>query len=459
MKKHTLEISDGWPWGIGMSETSKTVEASRVDRRPESAQFRLSCPYRTKHRSLGTGLVILALLTTTATRAAVRPDTWVGAWGFAATSFIPTKAPSAGAGAATPADFDNVTVRQIVRIVQPANRIRIRLSNEFGDAPLHVAAVHIALAGQDGSTLQGSDHPLKFSGQSGAWVPAGAPLLSDAVDWKIPRLSKLAISIYLPERTTPPAHRLSEYISAPGDFTTAQTLPEATMVRSGALVSEVDIVSPSARRALVTLGDSITEGFGSTANAFRGWSDRLAERLADYRATRDWSVLNAGINSNRLLHNGPGTGALARFDRDVLSVPGLAAIILLEGINDIGYSDTVPSEAVDAQEIIAAYRQLVDRAHARGIAVIGATITPFEGAHYYVPAGEQVRQTVNAWIRAGGAFDGIIDFDAAMRDPAHPTQVKPDLQRGDHLHPNDAGYAAMADAIDLRIFSTALRKH
>jgi len=382
----------------------------------------------------------------------------VGAWGFSSTSFVPTKAPSANASVA-PADFDNVTVRQIVRIVQPANRIRIRLSNEFGDAPLHVGAVHVALAGEDGSTLPGSDHVLRFSGRPDSWVPAGAPLLSDAVDWKIPPLSKLAISIYLPERTTPPAHRLSEYISAPGDFTAAQTLPEGTLARSGALISELDIVSPSARRVLVTLGDSITEGFGSTVNEFRGWSDRLAERLADNRATRDWSVVNAGINSNRLLHNGPGTGALARFDRDVLSVPGVAAIILLEGINDIGYSNTVPSEGVGAQEIIAAYRQLIERAHARGISVIGATITPFEGAHYYVPAGEQVRQTVNAWIRAGGAFDGVIDFDAAMRDPAHPTQVKPDLQRGDHLHPNDTGYAAMADAIELRLFSKPLKKH
>lgn len=412
---------------------------------------------RAGHRLCISGLVMVAMLATTTPQAAVPPEAWVGAWGFAPTSFIPTKAPTPGAAA--PADFDNVTVRQIVRIVQPASRVRIRISNEFGDAPLHIGAVHIALAGDDGGIIPGSDHVLKFSGQPGAWLPAGAPLLSDAVDWKIPRMSRLAISLYLPERTTPPAHRVAEYISAPGEFTAAKTLPGATLARSGALVSEVDIVSPSARRVLVTLGDSITEGFGSTVNEFRGWSDRLAERLADYRATREWSVVNAGINSNRLLHNGPGTGALARFDRDALSVPGIAAIILLEGINDIGYSHTVPSEAVDAVEIIAAYQQLIERAHASGIAVIGATIMPFEGSHYYVPAGEQARQTVNAWIRTGGAFDGVIDFDAAMRDPAHPTEVLADLQRGDHLHPNDAGYAAMANAIDLRIFSKTLRRH
>jgi lysophospholipase L1-like esterase len=158
------------------------------------------------------------------------------------------------------------------------------------------------------------------------------------------------------------------------------------------------------------------------------------------------------------LHNGPGTGALARLDRDALSVPGANAIILLEGINDIGYSSTVPPEAITARDIISAYRQVIQRAHTHGIAVIGATIMPYEGAHYYVPAGEQMRQTVNEWIRSGGAFDGVIDFDAVMRDPAHPTQVNPSLQHGDHLHPNDAGYAAMANAVDLKLFSLVSRR-
>lgn len=390
--------------------------------------------------------------------AALTRDAWVGAWGFASTSFIPTKAPSANPGS-TPADFDDITVRQIVRIVQPADRIRIRLSNEFGDAPMHIGSVHIALAGADGTTLPGSDHVLVFSGQPETWIPAGAPLVSDALNWHLPRAATLAISVYLPERTPPPAHRVAEYVSAPGDFTGVQALPGATLVRSGALVSEVDIVSESAKRVVVTLGDSITEGFGSTVNEFRGWSDRLAERLAGNRSTREWSVVNAGINSNRLLHNGPGTGALARFDRDVLSVPGVAAIILLEGINDIGYSSTVPSEAITPRDIIAAYQQVLQRAHARDIAVIGATIMPYEGAHYYAPSGEQMRQTVNQWIRSSGAFDGVIDFDAAMRDSAHPTQVKPDLQRGDHLHPNDSGYVAMADAIDLQLLALASKRH
>jgi lysophospholipase L1-like esterase len=290
-------------------------------------------------------------------------------------------------------------------------------------------------------------------------VPAGAPLLSDALDWKLPRLSTLAISIYLPDNTAPPAHRVSEYVSAPGNFAADQAMPGSALVRSGALVSEVDIVSASAKRAIVTLGDSITEGFGSSINEFRGWSDRLAERLAGNRGTREWTVVNVGINSNRLLHDGPGTGALARFDRDVLSVPGVAAVILLEGINDIGYSSTVPAEAITAGDVIAAYQQVIQRSHSHGIAVIGATIMPYEGAHYFVPPGEQMRQTVNAWIRSGGAFDAVIDFDAAMRDPAHPAQVNPSWQRGDHLHPNDSGYAAMANAIDLSLFSADHKRH
>jgi lysophospholipase L1-like esterase len=404
------------------------------------------------------GLAALAALSVLPQASSAPNDTWVGAWGFAATSFIPTRAPTA-ATSAPPADFDDVTVRQIVRIVQPAARVRVRFSNEFGDAPLHIADAHIALAGENGTTIPGSDHVLTFSGHPDCSIAAGAPLLSDALDWKVPASSKLAISVYLPQRTTPPAHRVSEYISAPGDFAGAQSLPAAMLERTGALVSEVDIVSPVANQVVVTFGDSITEGFGSTVNEFRSWSDRLAERLAQNRDTRHWSVVNAGINSNRLLHNGPGTGALARFDRDALSVPGIAAIIVLEGINDIGYSHTVPSEAVTAEDIIAAYRQIIARAHARGIVVIGATIPPYENAHYYVAEGEQMRQAVNAWIRSSAAFDGIVDFDAVMRDPAHPSQVDASLERGDHLHPNDAGYAVMANAVDLKLFSLISKRH
>jgi lysophospholipase L1-like esterase len=416
-------------------------------------------------RTLVRGAVLLsfALLGgTIADAAAPAHDGWVGAWGFAPTSFTPVPAaPPAAAtaparGPAPPPDLDNVTVRQVVRIAAAAERVRIRFSNEFSDQPMRVGAAHVALLGEDGAIVPGSDHALTFSGQSAITIPANAPLLSDPVEWKVPALTTLAVSVYLPEDTVPPAHRLMEYVSSAGNFADAEKMPGATLVRSGALASEVEIVSPTATRTVVTLGDSITEGVGSTSNAFKSWSDRLAERLAGDPATHGWSLVNAGIGSNRLLHNVPGTGALARFDRDVLGVPGVAMVLMLEGINDIGYSQTTPAEAVTSEQIIEAYRQLIARSHAHGIAIVAATITPFEDSHYYDLHGEQLRQEVNHWIRTSGAFDGVVDFDAVLRDPAHPTQVLSTLHRGDHLHPNDAGYAAMGDAIDLKLFrSTA----
>jgi lysophospholipase L1-like esterase len=386
-------------------------------------------------------------------------DVWIGAWGFAPTSFTPAPAATAPAaaqnrGPAPPPDLHNVTVRQVVRIAAAADRIRIRFSNEFSDQPMRVGAAHVALLGEDGTIVPGSDHSLSFSGQNAITIPANAPMLSDPVDWKVPALSKLAISVYLPEDTVPPAHRLMEYVSSAGNFTDAERMPGSALVRSGALASEAEIVSPTATRVVVALGDSITEGVGSTPNAFKSWSDRLADRLAGNPVTRGWSVVNAGIGSNRLLHNNPGTGALARFDRDVLGVPGVAMVLMLEGINDIGYSQTTPAEAVTSEQIIEAYRQLIARAHAHGVAIVAATITPFEDSHYYDLHGEQLRQDVNRWIRTSGSFDGVVDFDAVLRDPTHPTQVLSTLHRGDHLHPNDAGYAAMGDAIDLKLFSS-----
>jgi lysophospholipase L1-like esterase len=388
-------------------------------------------------------------------------DAWVGAWGFAPTSFTPVPAAAASNGTqvrgpAPPPDLNNVTMRQVVRIAAAAERLKVRFSNEFGEQPMQIGAAHIALLGEDGAIVPGTDHTLRFAGASATTIAANAPMLSDPIDWKLPALARLAVSVYMPEDTPPPAHRLMEYVSSVGNFTDATQLPGATLVRSGALASEVEILSPTATRAVVTLGDSITEGVGSTPNLFKSWSDRLADRLSANPATRAWSVVNAGIGSNRLLHNVPGTGALARFDRDVLGVPGVAMVLLLEGINDIGYSQTTPAEAVNAQQIIDAYRQLIARAHAHGIAIIAGTITPFEGSHYYDLHGEQLRQECNQFIRSSGEFDGVVDFDAVLRDPDHPTQVRSTLHRGDHLHPNDDGYAAMGDAIDLRFFrSTA----
>jgi lysophospholipase L1-like esterase len=400
----------------------------------------------------------LVLLCANAAHAADCRGTWVGAWGFPATPAFPAHAsadkPAQRDSLRAPVpNFDHATVRQIVRLAAAATCVRIRISNEFGAGPLRIGALHIARAAQDGGILPDSDHVLTFSGNTSITIPPGAPALSDPIAWNVRALSRLAISAYLPERTRPPGHRVFEYVAPAGNFSASRRMPGAQWLLTGALSTQVQIISPTAKRAIVTLGDSITEGFGSTPNAFRGWADRLAERLQRSPNTDGWSVVDAGVNSNRLLHNGPGIGALARFDRDVLSVPGVAMIILLEGINDIGYSHTRPAEAVTAQDIIVAYRQLIARAHAHGIKIVAGTLMAFEGAHYYTAQGEMTRQTVNRWIRTSGAFDGIIDFDAALRDPSHPLRINPALQRGDDLHPNDAGYEAMARAISLGLFA------
>ncbi|MFL6550158.1 MAG: SGNH/GDSL hydrolase family protein [Povalibacter sp.] len=387
--------------------------------------------------------------------AARSPDHWIGAWGFPSTS-----APVSGAGntsiQAQP-EVRDVTIRQLVRIAADAQRIRVRFSNEFGDKPLRIGVAHLALSTSDGAIAADSDHAITFAGQAGVTIPANAVIVSDAIAWTLPALSQLSVSTYLPEESRPPAHRTSEYV-APGNVASAISMPAAQLVRGGALVTRIEVESDKASHVVVALGDSITEGVGSTVNTFRSWPDRLAERLMNNRSTRDWSVVNAGIGSNRLLHNDPGQGALARFDRDVLSVPGVSTVVLLEGINDIGYGNTRPAEAVSAQEITFAYEQIVSRAHAHGISVIAGTIPPFEGSHYYDQRGEQIRQDVNTWIRSTHMFDAVVDFDATLRDPQHPTQVRGELHRGDHLHPNDAGYQAMADAIDLKVFARQARK-
>jgi lysophospholipase L1-like esterase len=447
------------------------LQMGQARRRPTWSDLRTEASTnmtRRRHRCAAIVASVAWLAGCVASVASRGGDPWVGAWGFPATSFPQqlaaagsSPAPAANAANAAnapPANFVNVTVRQIVRLSAPALRVRIRLSNEFGLTPMTLGAVHIAQLAEGGSIIPGSDHVVTFSGQRSVSIPAAAPMLSDPIEWRLPSLTRLAVSIFLPQETIPPAHRVSEYVSLSGNFAGAQQMPGAELLRSGALVSGIEIISDSAARVIVTFGDSITEGFGSTANEFHGWSDRLAERLTRSPATRGWSVVNAGINSNRLLHSNPGADALARFDRDVLSVPGVAAVIVLEGINDIGYSHTVPAEAVTAGEIIDAYAQIIARAHEHGIAVIGGTITPFEDSHYYEPQGEQVRQSVNRWIRTSGAFDGVVDFDSALRDAAHPSRLAPSLERGDHLHPNDAGYAAMAGAIDLHLFTSPPRR-
>jgi lysophospholipase L1-like esterase len=417
-----------------------------------------------------------------APRATSGAETWLGAWGYPPTPLAPGHAdpdttppnpppvvpasllPVTDAAPVlvpvvptnqTPA-LTYVTVRQIVRVSVAGKKLRLRLTNEGGFDPLALAAVHVAEAGDDGAIVPGSDHVMTFDGgQRSVMVPQGAPYYSDPVDMPVKALQRLAVSIFVPGAVAKSGHSTWNYVSGEGNRVGETRLTDARLIRTPAYVSGVDVVPMTARYALVTLGDSITEGAASSANAFKGWPDRLAERLAADNAGRSWSVVNAGIGANRLLHNMAGPSALARLDRDVFAVPGVKKIILLEGINDIGrpFQGGFEFEGpLTVEQLIAVDKQIIARAHAHGIQVIGATLTPFEGAHYYDPKGERMRSDLNQWIRVG-AFDGVIDFDAVVRDPGHPVAIRPGFNKYDHLHPNDAGYQAMANAIDLKLIT------
>lgn len=436
-----------------------------------------------RHFASNLALAAALILGTSAQAAPAAKENWIGAWGFVPTPLPPGMTPVAAA--ATPAaiplapapampapppptpplldnpgnvpvggpdgDPSNVTVRQLVRVAVAGKRIRLRFSNEGGSDALTLGSVHVGAAGPDGSVIAGSDQVVTFDGRTGTTVPAGAPLLSDPINLKVDALEKLVISVHIPGVFSRIGHSVYQYVAGtPGDQTAAASLPGQHLMRLPALVTEVDVDPVSADSVIVTLGDSITEGALSTANAFRGWPDRLAERLA--AAHSKWSVVNTGIGGNRLLRYGAGPNALARLDRDVLSVPGVKAIILLEGINDIGRGFYPPTEPVTADALIAADKQIIERAHARGIKVYGATLTPYKGAHYFMPDGENVREALNEWIKTGGAFDGVVDFAPSVADKSDPTTFDLNYNLNDKLHPNDAGYQAMANAIDLNLF-------
>ncbi|WP_442679590.1 SGNH/GDSL hydrolase family protein [Sphingomonas sp. ASY06-1R] len=439
-------------------------------------------------RKLALSIALFGITSALGAASAAPPASWVGAWGYSASPnppgllpptpiaiangpLVPLAAPPAAAPATSTApkienpgglpvetgsaELANVTIRQIVRISATGDAVRLRLTNENGVEPLSLGSVHVGLAGPDGAIVPGSDRAVTFAGHEGVVVPAGAPLLSDAIPLPVKALDRLAISTYTPDRlAVRGARTLFHYVAGTaGNQTSAARLPDVRLARAPALVSEVEVAAAKPTQAIVALGDSITEGSGSTANAFRGWPDRLAERLAARPGKARWSVVNAGIGGNRLLRHGSGPSALARFDRDVLSVPGVKVLILMEGINDIGRGFmTIGSvEPAPADALQAAQRQIVDRAHAHGIRVIGVTLTPYKGAGYWAEKGEATRQAMNAWIRTSGTFDGVIDFAAVVADKNDPLSFDPRFNDTDHLHPNDAGYRAMGDAVDLKV--------
>jgi len=398
-------------------------------------------------------------------------EQWVGTWGAA---------PAGPPLVAQTQSFSNQTLRLIVHTSIGGPRVRIRISNELGTTPLRIGEAHVARRQAGAAIVDGSDRPLTFSGMRSIVIPPGAPVLSDPVDLDVPALSDLAVSLHLPDTvqatTIHGSAFQTNYVSLPGNFTNAATLPTERTITSWPFLTEVDVNTP-ANAAIVALGDSITDGSNTTIDTNRRWPDLLALRLQTTRElvsapngiatllapNARLGVVNRGIGGNRLLRDPGeqplfGRAALARFDRDVLATAGVRYLIVLIGINDIGHpgTGTIPaSEAVTAQDLIAGYRQLIARAHAKGIAIYGATLTPFEGTvfpGYYTLEKEQVRQAVNNWIRSGDEFDGVIDFERAVRDPAHPTRMLPAYDSGDHLHPNDLGMQAMANAIPLDLF-------
>ncbi len=351
------------------------------------------------------------------------------------------------------------TYRNIVHISLGGDTLRVQLTNEFGTAPLNVGAAHLAVSAGEGKTQPGTDHALTFGGRPTIMIPAGGFVISDPVPMQAAATADLVISVYIPEQPveSPTCHQLGTSVNyiAPGDASAATELQNPRPLKSWCFVKGIDVRAENKNAAaIVTFGDSITDGYGSTPDANHRWPDDLAQRLHAEKKTANIGVINEGISGNRLLYDGAGPNAIARFDRDVLAQAGVKYVIILEAINDIGRIPKTgdPESGVTAQDIIFAYNQFITRAHQHGIKVYGATLTPYVGAKYESPAGEEVREAVNKWIRTSGAFDAVIDFDKATQDPKNPTMYLPEDDHGDHLHPSDAGYKAMADSIDLKLF-------
>ena len=410
---------------------------------------------------------------------------WVGTWATAVVSRpqallppAPPAPPAAGGQPAAPgpgaasgqAAFENQTLRQIVHTSVGGSRVRVAFSNAFGAAPLTIGAAHVARRDSGAAIVPASGRALTFDGKPTVTIPAGASAISDAADVQVPALSDLAIDMFLPSgaaRTVPlTAHNgawQTNYVSASGNHIGEATMAAEATVPSWFFLARVEVLAPAPVGAVVAFGDSITDGTRSTNDTNRRWPDFFANRLIGQAGGRPMGVLNLGIGGNRLLADAiptpaynAGIGALARFDRDVLAQTGATHVVLLEGINDVrGFAGPgAPRQPLPtADEMIASYRQMIARAHAHGLKIYGATLTPYGGSNGWAAEDDAKREAVNRWIRTGNGFDGVIDFDAAVRDPGDPTKMQEAFASSDHLHPSDAGYEAMARAIDLTLFT------
>jgi lysophospholipase L1-like esterase len=375
-------------------------------------------------------------------------DKWVGTWAAAA-------APAEGF-----ADFNNHTIRMHPRISIGGERLRVRISNAYGTRPLAIGAAQIALRDKGPTIVRGSGRKLSFGGSDGAVIAAGAVLFSDPVELSVPPLTDLSVSIHLPGEVlanfqiTGRYARQTNYISPPGNFTAETVMPVGNLTDQWFFLCGVDVLAAGEAGGVVALGDSLTDGNISTIDAFCRWPDQLARRLVQ-RGGRPIGVMNNGLGGNRILHDIRGDSGLHRFDRDVLTQPGVTHVIVMLGTNDLRNRWAKPEEEVTAEQMIAGLKQMAARAHSTGIKIIGATLTPFGNetfmANAWNPIREAHRAAVNDWIRDSGAFDGVADFDAALRDPEIPTQMRAADDCGDGLHPSDSGYCKMGDVIDLAL--------
>jgi lysophospholipase L1-like esterase len=408
-------------------------------------------------RRIPATVALLTFVATSAFAQAKSPDHWVATWTTALVArpaVLPAPAPNAppvNPPAVTP---NNQTLRQIVRTSIAGTRARVVFANTFGATPLNIGGASIALHDKDWDIVASSLRKLTVNGSTSFRVPAGALMLSDPVDLQVPDRAELAIDMFVPDDlgsgpspiTMHNGANQTSYVTI-GNHVGDTTFAGGAITRSWFLLARVEVAAGARAGAVAAFGDSITDGTRSTPDTNNRWPDHLARRLP-----AGFAVMNVGIAGNRVLTEGnfnAGINALARFDRDVLAQPGVTHVIVMEGINDIGAGNA----AVD--DLIAAHRQMVERAHERGLKIYGATLTPFEGAAYFTQEGEAKRKALNQWIRTSGMYDAVIDFEAIVRDPSAPTKIRSEFDSGDHLHPNDAGYKAMGESIDLSLFKPA----
>jgi lysophospholipase L1-like esterase len=374
---------------------------------------------------------------------------WVGTW---------TAAPAPAEGVA----FSNHTLRMIPRVSIGGSRLRVRISNAHGSRPLAIGSAYVGLRSSGPAIVPGSNRRLTFGGDRSATIAAGALVVSDPVELPFAPLADLAVSVHLPQDLptsfgiTGRYARQTNYISPPGDFSGEDVMPVGRLTDDWYFVCGVDVVAPRETGAVVALGDSLTDANISTHDGHHSWPSQLARRLAARQSGRPLAVMNQGLGGNRILHDIRGDSGLRRFDRDVVAQPGVTHVIIMLGTNDLRNRWAKPEEEVSAAQMIAGLKQFAVRGHARGIRVIAATLTPFENETFlpgaWNPKREKIRQEVNDWLRKTDAFDAVVDFDRALRDPDHLTSMLPIYDCGDHLHPSDAGYRAMGDAVELSLF-------